>query len=282
MIFGSFRKLLTGLYILMITVFSAAAVTAASEQRVYDDAGLFSDSESRELEERIQELKAEQGIDFVVVTTDNTYGSSTRDYADDFYDNGGFGTGSDNAGVLYLIDMDNRQIYLSTCGQEPIRYLNDDTIQWIVGGEALRHVSEGDYYRSALSAIEDTAYYYEENKNSYENGGGSISPSPKGADNGFDLSATELGISGGIGVAAAGGAVGVMKANRGGKVTVTGHDYMKKGAVRINDQRDMFINRTIVRHRIRRDDDGGGHGGGFSSTHHSSGGVTHGGGGHGF
>ncbi|MBQ9828232.1 MAG: TPM domain-containing protein [Lachnospiraceae bacterium] len=282
-------RILLALYVFMLTLCSAAAMVLASEKRVFDDADLFTDSEEEKLEKKIQDLKADSGIDIVIVTTNDTGWKSTQEYADDFYDDGGYGTGSDYEGILYLIDMDNRQIYLSTSGTDTIEYLNDNTINRILDGDAYRYIADGDYYNSARAAVEDTIYYYKKNKKDaseghYEGGETYYTDGTGQKDSGgFNVDGRLLGISGGAGAAVAGVSVGVMRRNRGGKVTVTGYDYMRKGATRVNDKHDIFIRRSVVRHRISRDNDSGGGGhGGFSSVHTSSGGHTHGGGGHGF
>ena len=286
------RRAFVFIYVFMLTLCITAGVAGASEKRVYDDADLFTDGEEQSLENQIQTARETAGIDIVVVTTDDTGWDSTTDYADDFYDEGGFGEGSDREGFLYLIDMDNRQIYLSTCGPDTIKYLNDSTIDRILSGDAYEYIAEGDYYNSARAAVRDTVYYYRSNKKDDQSGqysGGETyytdGTGDQHQDNGFfGIDGKVLGVSGGIGAAVSGIAVGVMRHNSGGKVTVTGYDYMRKSDTRVIDRRDVFIRRSVTRHRITRDDDdhgGGGHGG-FSSVHTSHSGTTHGGGGHGF
>ena len=69
-------------------------------------------------------------------------------YADDFYDSGNFGyDGPHGTGVLFLIDMDNREIYISTCG-DSIYYLTDARIETILDA-AFDYVSNGQYYDAA-------------------------------------------------------------------------------------------------------------------------------------
>ncbi|MBP5793935.1 MAG: TPM domain-containing protein, partial [Spirochaetaceae bacterium] len=64
----------------------------------------------------------------VIVTTSDAQGKSAEAYADDFYDENDFGTGSGKDGVLFLIDMDNRKIHVSTSGSM-IDYLEDWRIE---------------------------------------------------------------------------------------------------------------------------------------------------------
>ena len=93
--------------LLLCVLFSLPSVFAAGDQRVYDQAGLFTQAEVQELEESVAEHRKSTQMDIVIVTTDDAQGKTSQAYADDFYDYNGFGEGSDNTGVLLLIDMDN-------------------------------------------------------------------------------------------------------------------------------------------------------------------------------
>ena len=97
-------------------------------------------------------------MDVVLVTTDDTGGLSARDYANDFYDEGGFGTGKDASGVLYLLDMDNRELYLSTSGVM-IRFLTDDRIESMLD-HAIDKMASGAYAAAAEQLLEDTESWY--------------------------------------------------------------------------------------------------------------------------
>src|SRR5690606_7002669 len=96
----------------------------ANKTLVFDDAMLFSDDERVALEVEANNLSSEYKMDIVIVTTNNAEGKTSREYADDFYYYGGFGVGDDYDGILFLIDMDNREAYIYTSGIG-IRYLTD-------------------------------------------------------------------------------------------------------------------------------------------------------------
>ena len=53
---------------------------------VYDKAGVLSSEEEEQLNMELKEAREKTGMDFVVVTTNNTGGRSAESYADDFYD----------------------------------------------------------------------------------------------------------------------------------------------------------------------------------------------------
>ena len=69
----------------------------------------------------------ESGWNVYAVTTDDAQGKSATAYADDFFDEH---STEQEDGVALLIDMDNREITISTCGIA-IRYLTDSRISWM-------------------------------------------------------------------------------------------------------------------------------------------------------
>ncbi len=131
----------------------------ASEQRVFDQAGLFEDTEISELESRVSDLREKYSFDIVVVTTDDAKGKSAARYADDYYDDHGFGGGAERSGVLFLIDMDNREAYISTTGSA--RRLYDSRIEEMLDA-VFGYLPDGDYYHSAVAFLEQAAYYAEQ------------------------------------------------------------------------------------------------------------------------
>jgi len=147
--------------LLLIACLSISALAENAQGRVYDYCGYLSAEETQELEARIDRLVEKTGLDFVVVITGDKSGKSLEEYSDDFYDEGGFGVGDDNSGLLMLIDMEERTVYVSTCG-EAILYFNDDRIYDLTdGNDALyEDLSEGDYDDAIGTVIEDVEYYH--------------------------------------------------------------------------------------------------------------------------
>ena len=110
-----------------LTLFVAVPVYADTYDAVYDDAALLSDEEQQSLSEEITNLQETTGWEIFVLTTEDAQGKTAREYADDFYDT----TATGDDGVVFLIDMDNREVTISTAG-EAIYYLNDDRIDDIL------------------------------------------------------------------------------------------------------------------------------------------------------
>lgn len=135
----------------------AGIPSADSGQRVYDMADLFGASMEADLETEIQEARDDLGFDIVVVTTEDDDGRGTQDYADIFYGEGQFGTGLDRSGILFLIDMDNRELTLSTDG-EAIRIFTDSRIQQILD-DVYTGAADGDFEASAWAFLDDVKEY---------------------------------------------------------------------------------------------------------------------------
>ena len=138
---------------------AAAAAQSAQEQRVFDEADLFTPAQEQALEEDVAALRAQMQMDVVIVTAADAQGKSARAYADDYYDDNGFGVGEDHDGVLLLIDMDNREAYISTCGAM-IDLLTDGRIDAILDGVVLR-LQEQDYAGAAQAFLARTQSYFE-------------------------------------------------------------------------------------------------------------------------
>lgn len=120
--------------------------------RVFDIADLFTEEEEAKLAEMIDALQDKMNMDAAVVTTDVNSGSA-RDYADDFYEQMGLGVGSDHDGALFLIDMENGELWISTEGKM-IRYLTDARIETILD-DSISYAMNGDFYGAAVCFLSD-------------------------------------------------------------------------------------------------------------------------------
>lgn len=124
---------------------------------VRDYAGLFDSGQERDLEEAASQVKDKVGFDVAIVTTEDAEGSTAQEWADRVYEDGGFGTGSDHSGILYLIDMDNRELVFSTEGKA-IRIFTDQRLDAMLD-RVYEEVQYGDYEASARVFLEDAQYY---------------------------------------------------------------------------------------------------------------------------
>lgn len=249
-------------------------VPDSEESNVFDYAGLLADDEIAALETQIAAMKDKTDWDILAVTTDYAEGKSAMAYADDFYDEL---TDEDSDGILVLIDMDNREIYISTCGKA-IRYLTDARIERILD-DGFYYVSNGEY-ASCLSAMLSTAEYYydegiQEDQYNYDVETGAVSEYRV-------LTWMEVVpvffLAVGVGLAIYFFVVRSYSL-KGGRYE---YPYTKYGKLDLTAHEDRFLRAHTTHHRIQTSSSGGGgnrSSGGRSSTHRSSSGRSHGGGG---
>lgn len=254
-----------------------------SEIRVFDDAGLFSSEEAAQMETEIASMRKDMNMDVVIVTTDQAGGKTAKEYAEDFYVDGGYGTGSDYSGVLFLIDMDNRELYLLPVGKMN-RFLTDKRWNDILD-HAYNGAGKGNYSSCAQSFLDGTAKYYK-------------AGIPGGQYN-YDAETGKISVYRSIrwyeGALAA--LIGVLAAAFFCRSVVRQYSmkpdsgeaknslmaYRGESRFQYSSQTDNLINKAVTFVPIPRNPGGRGGGGGFSSggrsTTHTSSGRTMGGGG---
>lgn len=263
--------------------------------KVYDDADLFTQDEIENLQQRCIELAEETELDIVVVTTDDAQGKTACEYADDFFDYNGFGFEKPmGTGILYLIDMDNREAWVSTSG-DAIGYFSDKSIRRITDS-IYSYLANGSYYESAETFLNQVEYvmsdwlsgdnsggfeddfdypqYDEDNDIVY---GGSDTPAKL-----FSIDFMDVFIYLIIAIIIGGVSVFIMVRNAGGKVTVNSRTYLNPNGIKVNQKRDVYTHTTTTSRTISDDSDSHSGRGGFSggsSTHVGSSGNSHGGGG---
>lgn len=250
---------------------------AAEDARVFDEANLFDEDDTKELENRIAEVRESENADLAVVTTDDSQGKTSEEYADDFYDSHGMGMGDDASGILLLIDMDNREIYISTSGYAA-RVLTDNRIEDVLDA-AYDEVSDGYYADGALAAIDSIETYL-------ELGVPDDQYSVVREDKKRSLEWYEVLIAAAVATIAGGlsclGVVRKYKMKKERSRSLGFHmSYRADSTLNFIKNEERFVNRSVVTRRIPRKDGPGPSGGsaGRTTMHHSSSGNMHGGGG---
>ena len=133
-------------WILTLVLVLGLSIPAFAENdwpKIMDEAGLLTEEERAELEERAQSIANAYGMDVVIVTNDSLDGKTATEYADDYFDYNGYGLGEEESGTLLLVSMGERDWAISTKGTA-IRAVTD----W--GNEQLQDamlpdLSSGDY-----------------------------------------------------------------------------------------------------------------------------------------
>ena len=267
-------KQISFIILLILTIFTLTPIIVSSAAvNVFDDANVFTNSEELSLDKEAGALGDSYNMDIIIVSVDDAGGKSSREYADDYFDYNGFGKGTNRDGILFLIDMDNREIYISTSG-EAIRYLTDMRTENILQDSYDNGLSEQDFYSGTRAFLSSTKNYLQmgipSGQYSEDEGG-----RPK---NKLSLLDGLIGLFGGA-------------AGSGGFYFRTKQKYKMKNPIkpltfRSNSQINLLANennlldtRTSQRIIPTPTSSGSSNTSGRSSTHTSSSGRTHGGGG---
>lgn len=268
---------------------SFAAFAAGEEARVIDQADLFSDGEREELETELSAARKNMGMDLAVLTIDDAGGKTAEEYADDYYDSEKLGRGFKDSGALCLIDMDNREIYISTYGDME-RYLTDERIQEILD-DAYGYVSEGEYAQCASSMVQGidgfVAAGIVEGQYNYDEETGRSDYYRKRSVAWYEALFALL-AAGTMALLPCISTVKRYKMEAEQKQALNFHmAYRATSAFAFNVTNDLFINKVLSQRRIVRSTGSGGSGrshsghssSGRSTVHRSSSGRSHGGGG---
>lgn len=224
--------------------------SAAVDQRIYDNANLLSESEIDELEAVAAEYSAEQGTDFLFLTISDEQVFYIQDYMGDFFDEWAVENGQENA-VLLSMNIATRDVYLAGFGTAETT-LDNQRVDLVLD-RILPEMQRGDYADAFHETVTTSSHYME-----FRPG---VNPESIFLKTWFHLA---------IALLLAGGVVGFMLYNSGGRVTTTSATYFDDNNTKVTSKLDQFRNKTISRRKVPKKSDGGG--GGFGG-----GGVTGGG-----
>lgn len=267
------KRILIPFLLVALVFFSSVSLAVETDRLVVDDAMLFSSSEESMLEEAAAGLSDQYDLDIVIVTTDDSQGKTSREYADDYFDYQGYGRGNDYSGILFLIDMDNREVYISTSG-EGIRYLTDDRIEKILDEVFNSGLTEGDYYGAASGFLRKTEEYLKagipSDQHTVEEGR---------EKNRLTLVEAALSFLASLGIG--GGFYGSVKSGYRIKKPPNPFSYRNNSIVNLADKGDRLVDTSVTSRIIPRTPPpgSGGSSSGRSTVHRSSSGRMHGGGG---
>lgn len=270
------RQRIFALLLILSCLWAGAAL--ADGDRVFDRAELFTASEVQELEQEIQAFQEETGMDFVIVTSNESHKGSAQQIADAFYEQGGFGLDEEKSGILYYIDMDDRYHYLSTTGAM-IDYMTDARIENAID-EVTRYLSAGAYAQGASQMVSVVRQYVRagipEGQYRYDVVTGQRLTARHKA-----LTKNEILLALVIGLAVCLIYVACVRSRYSLKGSTYHYSYQDNGSMKLTDQEDTYLRTTTT--RVRKPDppeSTGSHGGGGGSgVHTSSSGTSHGGGG---
>lgn len=125
----------------------------ATTVTVNDEAGLFTQEQIQTLETQAQSINKKIKWQLFIVTT-NTNSEEPRTFADDYLRNA---IGNDQNGSVLLIDMGQREIYISTSGNM-IDYLDDHRIDATLD-DVYNQMTNTDYFAAAQAYLSKTSEY---------------------------------------------------------------------------------------------------------------------------
>ena len=269
----------------LVMLFSAlpAFGMEVTGQRVFDYADLLSDADEREIHYWVQDMQENWGMDLAFLTTNDTEGKSVQQYGADFYVEQDLGLGENYDGVIFVLDMGNREGQIITCGKA-IDIYTDYYID-VMWDNMVSDLSDGDYYNAFFTLYMDLHHYADEYATYQTDPDSYLSDYGKAQKTKSIL--TSLVIAAAFALVVAAIAVSTMKkACKNVKPFTDGRAYLKENGFHLTTNRDSFANtRTTMMPIPRNDDDhhhGGGIGGGWgggSSTFRGGGGRSFGGGG---
>ena len=276
------QRFLALLMLACLLVTAGSALAATTTERVFDNAKLFSATQAESLRNAIADFQKATGMDFVVLTSSTSHGdASQQDIADAFYEKGGFGLDSDQSGVLYYIDMYDRQEYISTTGAM-IDYLTDERIELALDASN-PNLRNGLYAAGAQAMLSKVTEFIKagipEGQYRYDVVTGQMLTARHKV-----LTGTEMLVGGGLCLLVGFIFIGWVKSRYKLKGSTYHYDYAMNADVDMKESRDDYLRTTVTRQRkAPPPSSGGGFGGsGGSGVHSSGGGVSHGGGGRGF
>ncbi len=269
----NFKRIgIKSLIVLMLLIFIGKPILISAQGlSVFDEGNLFNESQIEDLEREAKTIGDNYNMDIIILTSNDTGGKSSRDYADDYFDYNGFGRGTDRDGILFLIDMDNREAYISTSGIA-IRYLTDQRIEGILDIVFDSGMGDGDYYSASKGFLSGTEQYLAmgipQDQYSEE----------EGIKEKNSLSPMEAAISAIAGLGLSGGFFLRTKSKYKMKNPSKPLTFRNNSIVNLTREQDQLID-TIVTHRIIPKPSSNSGSSGKSTTHTSSSGRSHGGGG---
>ena len=264
--------------LLLLSLTLPAHATEEPLDYVVDYAGLLTDEEEEMLQEQIQESKVALQLDIVIVTANGTNGKGVQAFADDFYDENGYGYGANDSGILLLLDMQAREWYMSTCGDAIYMFTDYGLDQ--LGQTILPWLSSGDYYEAFDAWVKALGPYVD----AYNNQSpidGYVQPDAYESPYGDEIvyyddfrieNPFPPALLAGLVIAVV--AIVIMRGKMNtAKLQKNAGDYLKSGSFHLRQRSDMFLYSRVSRTaRPKENTSGGG-----SSVHRSSGGVSHGG-----
>lgn len=234
----------------------------AENSRLDDSAALLTEAEALELENLLNEISLRQGLDIVIVTVDSVEDQTLKDYADHYYDYGGYAPD----GILLLVSMGESDCRISTAGYG-ITAFTDAGLEYMFD-QFISVLSDGEYAKAFQTFAQLCDEFITQAKTGDPYDSHNLPKEP------FSVLGS-LVIAVVIGLIAAWIVTGNMKNQLNTAVKkVKADNYITGNSLQLTGSRDLFLY-TKVERKEKPKSSG-------STTHTSSSGTTHGGSGRSF
>lgn len=279
MLYLSRKISIIALVVIFVLLIGQVTAFAAETPNVKDYLDFLKSEELNDIQGLIENTKKDYNLDVVVVIVEDTEGKSSRDFADDYYDYNGFGVGNDKSGLLMLVNMEQREVWISTTGKA-IDIFTDNRISDMVRA-VTGYLSNADYYNASREFIAKIRLYADmgvpsgQHRVDTEASDGGVSGQQSGK------STTYLGRVGRMASSLPVYIVAliisilatiVVSLSSKGQVTTTNRTYEERDSFELTGTMDDYLRESTTRVKIQRSSSS-------SSTHSGSSGTSHGGGG---
>ena len=247
-----------------LTVVSMILLTCAfmlmgfdsTQQKVYDDAGILTSTEESKLQQLCTDAAQTSKIDIIIVTTLDNQGKTSLKYAQDFYSSHEFGYNKASGDcVILVIDMEGREVGVRPFGSGQT-YLSEVRTDNIISAVKAR-LTNADYNGACELFVTKMENYMKSMPSSSDKPGDGNTDFTYNQTFSQKLMANmgiKVLIAIGIGVVA----VLAMMFNAKAKMSVGCQTYVKDHNFDVRDTRDIFLNTTVVTHKIETNKGGGG------------------------
>lgn len=238
--------------------------------QVWDEADLFSSSAEQKLSKKAEELELSTNWDVMVITAEDAQGMTSEELVEAWVNDNTL----KESGVACLIDMDNRELYITAFG-EAIYYLTDERREEILD-TAYYDVADGRYDQAAESMLDgvsdalqrgipsdqhtydedtmETVYYYDKHR---------------------QIKLWEAVLAVAAALAAGGITIGVIVGKYRLKLGNYQYSCRENGHVELSVKRDTFVNQIVTHRKLPKNppkSTGSGGSSGRSTVHTGSGG----------
>lgn len=271
-------------FFVIFFVFVSSNVLAAYEN-VYDEANLLTEEVRAELNNKAMTLSDQTQLEIVIVTIDDSQGKESSQYALDFYDEHGFGYESTLDGVLYLLNMDEREVYIFT-RDKGTDYINASRVEALLD-QVYPSLGDENYSESIDIFLNEVEKIMEAGPPAEQNGtqsgsSGYQSNGDSGYVNTDDGSVKgeaswlqKIGIYVLISFTIGGIAIAIMAMGNRGRSTVNASTYLQGNSFTVTRKQDRHYNTIVTQQKIQKNNNSSG--GSFTGGSGGGGGIGGGG-----